>query len=83
MNIFSSRCLNPAPNTAPLSSRLAGILSIAFLRMVSMNGNTCRLMVSTSPPNEKNPSEMLPLPGNSCWNSPFFCIKRIHPMEAM
>ena len=56
---------------------------IAFFSMVMRKGNTWRLMTSTRPPKEKNPSEKEPVMGNSCWNRPRFCMNRIQPMEAM
>ena len=56
---------------------------MAFLSMVSINGNTCRLMTSTSPPSVKNTFSDPAAEGISCCTSPFFCIKRIQPIEAM
>ena len=64
--IFRRRRPKLAPNTAPLSSKLAVILRIAFFRMVIKNGNICRLMTCTKPPKEKNPSEKEPVMGTSC-----------------
>lgn len=78
-----SRSPNPAPKTAPLSSRLAGMLRMAFFKIVIMKGNTFSVMTSTRPPKEKKDSEMRPVKGNNCWNSPRRCINRIQPMEAM
>lgn len=56
---------------------------MAFLSIVMRNGNTCRLMTSTSPPKQKNPSDHEPVAGKSCWNSPFFCMNKIQPMDAI
>ena len=56
---------------------------MAFLSMVIRNGNTCRLMTSTSPPKQKKPSDHEPVAGNSCWNRPFFCMNRIQPIDAI
>lgn len=59
------------------------MLSMAFFSMVMRNGKTCRLMTSTKPPKQKNPSDHLPVNGKSCWNRPRFCMNRIQPIEAM
>lgn len=81
--ILRIRAPNPAPNTAPASSRLEGMFSMAFLSMVSMNGKTCRLITSTKPPRVKKIFSHPAAAGTSCCKSPFFCINKIQPMEAM
>ena len=81
--IFRIRYQKPAPLTAPLSSRFNPIFKIAFLSMVVINGNTCILITNTSPPREKNSSDILPVHGKSCWNNPLFCINKIQPIDAI
>lgn len=56
---------------------------MAFLSMVSMNGKTCRLITSTKPPRVKKIFSHPAAAGISCCKSPFFCINKIQPMEAM
>ena len=56
---------------------------MAFFRMVSINGKTCRLITRVSPPNVKNIFSQPAVNGRSCWSRPLFCIKSIQPIDAI
>ena len=56
---------------------------IAFLRIVSINGKTCRLITITSPASVKNTFSEPAAAGISCCKSPFFCMNKIQPIEAI
>ncbi len=51
--------------------------------MVSINGKTCRLITSVSPPNVKKAFSLPAVKGRSCWSRPRFCIKSIQPIDAI
>ena len=56
---------------------------MAFFIIVIMKGNTWKLMTSTRPASEKNQSVRNASDGNSCCMRPLFCMKRIHPIDAI